>query len=117
MDARQLSYLRAMGVDVWLSRDTAVEEMAAPVEPPTPEPRRHEVRDETSTGGLDWPTLEARVKACQACGLHTTRTQTVFGVGNRTARWMIIGEAPGAEEDRQGEPFVGRAGQLLNAML
>ncbi len=51
------------------------------------------------------------------CALHSTRTQTVFGVGNRSAKWMIIGEAPGAEEDRQGEPFVGRAGQLLNSML
>ncbi|HEY4732456.1 MAG TPA: uracil-DNA glycosylase, partial [Gammaproteobacteria bacterium] len=57
------------------------------------------------------------VVACIACELHKTRTQTVFGVGNRTAEWLIIGEAPGADEDRQGEPFVGRAGQLLNAML
>jgi DNA polymerase len=51
------------------------------------------------------------------CPLHATRTQAVFGVGNRTADWMVIGEAPGADEDRQGEPFVGRAGQLLNSML
>ena len=66
---------------------------------------------------LDWETLAAQVRACQACRLHQTRTQTVFGVGDRHARWMVIGEAPGADEDAQGEPFVGRAGQLLNAML
>jgi DNA polymerase len=57
------------------------------------------------------------VSQCTRCALAQGRTQTVFGVGNRNAEWMIIGEAPGAEEDRQGEPFVGRAGQLLNAML
>ncbi len=67
--------------------------------------------------GLDWEGIAAKVAACRACGLHETRTQAVFGVGNRNARLMVIGEAPGADEDRQGEPFVGRAGQLLNAML
>ena len=66
---------------------------------------------------LDWTELRARVAACTACELHKTRTQTVFGVGNPAARWLIVGEAPGADEDRQGEPFVGRAGQLLNSML
>ena len=65
----------------------------------------------------DWQALEAEVATCTACELHTTRTQTVFGVGNREADWMIIGEAPGAEEDRRGEPFVGRAGQLLDLVL
>ncbi|HZE18338.1 MAG TPA: uracil-DNA glycosylase, partial [Mycobacterium sp.] len=54
---------------------------------------------------------------CTLCDLHVGRTHTVFGVGARDADWMIIGEGPGAEEDRQGEPFVGRAGQLLNNML
>jgi uracil-DNA glycosylase len=67
--------------------------------------------------GVDWPELEARVAACIRCPLCSTRTQTVFGVGDRQADWLIVGEAPGAEEDRQGEPFVGRAGQLLNSML
>jgi DNA polymerase len=67
--------------------------------------------------GLDWAALRARVSGCRACGLHEHRTQTVFGTGNPAARWLLIGEAPGAEEDRQGEPFVGRAGQLLDAML
>ena len=69
------------------------------------------------TAGLDWSALRERVAACTRCELHSTRTQTVFGVGSPTARWMFIGEAPGAEEDRQGEPFVGRAGQLLTSML
>jgi uracil-DNA glycosylase family 4 len=64
-----------------------------------------------------WRALEARVSVCTRCALHRGRTQTVFGVGRRDAELMVIGEAPGAEEDRQGEPFVGRAGQLLNAML
>ncbi|NOX92647.1 MAG: uracil-DNA glycosylase [Gammaproteobacteria bacterium] len=66
---------------------------------------------------LDWPALQTAVASCKACELHKTRTQTVFGVGDHTAQWMIIGEAPGADEDQQGEPFVGRAGQLLNNML
>ena len=67
--------------------------------------------------GADWTELRARVTACTRCGLSATRTQTVFGVGNPNADWLIVGEAPGAEEDRRGEPFVGRAGQLLNSML
>ena len=66
---------------------------------------------------MDWPTLEQAVLACTRCALHKTRTHAVPGVGNRRAEWLVIGEAPGADEDRQGEPFVGRAGQLLNAML
>lgn len=65
----------------------------------------------------DWESLQAEVLSCTKCSLHSTRTQGVFGVGNRRAEWLVIGEAPGAEEDRRGEPFVGRAGQLLNAML
>jgi DNA polymerase len=66
---------------------------------------------------FDWEGLAETVRGCKRCGLHATRTQTVFGVGRRDAELMVIGEAPGAEEDRQGEPFVGPAGQLLNAML
>ncbi|CAK0763001.1 uracil-DNA glycosylase [Gammaproteobacteria bacterium] len=65
----------------------------------------------------DWDRLERTVKECTACPLHRTRTQSVFGVGNRAAKWFIVGEAPGEDEDRQGEPFVGRAGQLLDLML
>ena len=66
---------------------------------------------------LDWSSLEVAVSGCIKCPLHTTRTQTVFGIGNRKAQWMFIGEAPGADEDAKGEPFVGRAGQLLNGMI
>lgn len=65
-------------------------------------------------------TLEAiarEVAACTACGLHTTRTQTVFADGNPAYRLMFVGEAPGADEDEQGKPFVGRAGQLLTKMI
>ena len=64
-----------------------------------------------------WKTLQASVTGCQRCRLCKTRTQTVFGRGNPRARWMLIGEAPGEQEDRQGLPFVGRAGKLLNNML
>ena len=66
---------------------------------------------------LPWPDLEAAVAGCAACPLHRSRRRTVFGAGARDAGWMVIGEAPGANEDRQGEPFVGRAGRLLGAML
>jgi len=64
-----------------------------------------------------WIELKQAVPACTACGLHKTRTQTVFGVGDENADWLLVGEAPGAEEDRLGDPFVGQAGRLLDAML
>jgi uracil-DNA glycosylase len=64
-----------------------------------------------------WDELRTEVSGCRLCGLCATRTQTVFGVGDRHAEVLVVGEAPGADEDRQGEPFVGRAGQLLNSML
>lgn len=66
---------------------------------------------------LTWAALPDAVEACRACELGASRTRSVFGVGAASANWMIVGEAPGAEEDREGEPFVGRAGQLLNEML
>jgi len=65
----------------------------------------------------DWALLEAEIRACTRCPLHATRLHAVPGSGDLQADWLIIGEAPGAEEDRQGEPFVGQAGHLLNAML
>ncbi len=65
----------------------------------------------------DWEALQRQVAGCRLCPLHEGRTQTVFGVGDVNAELMLIGEAPGAEEDRRGEPFVGRAGKLLDAML
>ena len=98
MDPGRLEILDAMGVTVWLAR------------------AQSGTRSD-SVPGLDWNALEAAVRGCRLCGLCETRTQTVFGTGDRKARLMVIGEAPGAEEDRQGEPFVGRAGQLLNSML
>ncbi len=67
--------------------------------------------------GHDWPALREAVAGCRACGLCERRTQTVFGVGSHTANWMVVGEAPGEQEDREGEPFVGAAGQLLDRML
>jgi len=65
----------------------------------------------------EWIPLKQAVSGCTKCGLHKTRTQTVFGVGDENADWMLIGEAPGAEEDRLGDPFVGQAGRLLDNML
>lgn len=66
---------------------------------------------------LDWPGLREAVAGCQACKLCETRKQTVFGVGHERAPWMVVGEAPGEQEDLHGEPFVGAAGQLLDSML
>jgi DNA polymerase len=75
------------------------------------------VETDTQSEIRTWDELRTTVAACTSCSLHTSRTQTVFGVGDPQADWMIIGEAPGAEEDRRGEPFVGRAGKLLDEML
>jgi DNA polymerase len=98
------AYLEALGIDVWAPAD-----QVDPVEEfPSEQP---------SAAGMEWPELRAAVSKCIRCPLHSSRTQAVFGVGNENAEWLIIGEAPGAEEDRRGEPFVGRAGQLLDEML
>ena len=107
MDARHAAYLEALGVDLYVRRGAA----AGPAQAAA----GSEAVEAVAT--LDWDVLRSTVAACERCGLHATRTQTVFGVGNRVARWMFIGEAPGADEDRQGEPFVGRGGQLLTSML
>ena len=66
---------------------------------------------------MDWDALKHAIQTCTACELHKTRTQGVVGVGDENADWLIVGEAPGADEDEQGEPFVGQAGKLLDAML
>jgi DNA polymerase len=66
---------------------------------------------------VSWQNLKARVKSCTDCKLRSGCTQTVFGVGDENAEWLLVGEAPGAEEDRLGEPFVGQAGKLLDNML
>jgi len=116
-DGRRLAYLEALGVDVYVRRGLA------PVPAPLQEARPAVPASPAAVAGavpeasLDWEPLRAMVSACTRCSLHETRTQTVFGVGNPRAKWMFIGEAPGADEDRQGEPFVGRAGQLLTSML
>lgn len=145
VDARQAAYLHALGVDVYVPRGAASSvvasaradvPVAAPVdvipEPPTrirparpapvaePAPvaaAKPAVVEVPGVDGFGWEELRAAVAACERCELHSTRTQAVFGVGNPSARWMFIGEAPGQEEDRRGEPFVGRAGQLLNQMI
>ena len=105
MNGLQYRYLKAMGIQPWLARTSE----------PNPVAEFDEL-DDTDIQ-LDWEPLERQVAGCTRCVLHQGRTQTVFGVGNRNAKLMVIGEAPGAEEDRQGKPFVGRAGQLLTAML
>ncbi len=107
------AYLDALGIDVWLPRD-AVEPA---VEPAAEAGAGAGANDGAEVAGGDWESLAGQVAACQLCALAGSRTQTVFGVGHRNADWMIVGEAPGAEEDRRGEPFVGRAGQLLDEML
>lgn len=100
------AYLQAMGIDVWLPRDA-----------PEPDELAAVTGDVAIAEGLDWDELRQCVTDCTRCELAGSRIQTVFGVGNQDADWMIIGEAPGAEEDRRGEPFVGRAGKMLDAML
>lgn len=118
--SRQLQYLQAMGVQAWELRLSAAElpavepaAMGATETVASPD----EVVGQSAVSGFDWEMLQAGVEACSLCELHSSRTRTVFGVGNRNADWLLIGEAPGRDEDQQGEPFVGRAGQLLNAML
>jgi uracil-DNA glycosylase family 4 len=122
--ARRRQYLEAMGIEQWVRRDrdfaADVPQVTSAAPQPTVSRAAHtdgvaDVR--TGVSVPDWPELESRVAGCTRCVLHETRTRTVFGTGNRGADWMIIGEAPGVDEDRQGEPFVGRAGQLLTAML
>jgi uracil-DNA glycosylase len=134
MDSRRLAYLRALDIEVWERRGlpraqtepetstepqrVAPERAGAPARRPTPTSVSAPIElDSNHAANLDWQALEQSVRGCQRCPLHATRTQAVFGVGNRNASWLVIGEAPGADEDRQGEPFVGRAGQLLNSML
>jgi uracil-DNA glycosylase len=105
VDARQRAlYLDALAIDEWLPRFAEAGDGAS-----------------AASGGAEasgaWEALRAEVRTCTRCPLHRTRTQSVFGVGDIRAQWLVVGEAPGAEEDRRGEPFVGRAGQLLDSML
>jgi len=116
--------LEEMGLaPVWHLRDqsgaASVEEPAVTEAPVTRDPSR--VADSGDRRGeimsLDWDRLKARVASCTDCPLHATRKKTVFGVGDEAADWLLVGEGPGADEDAQGEPFVGQAGKLLDNML
>ncbi len=125
MQSIQKQYLKEMGIDVWVDRDKEVlnvaEQESSSVTQVKTEPVNDVIHKPAQQIKSLFPeglsALKQEVSVCQKCELHKTRTQTVFGVGNPNADWLIIGEAPGADEDKQGEPFVGRAGQLLNSML
>ena len=141
--ARRKTYLKALGVESWVPRDAAVEALAdvavdsrvalAPSpQPPSPLGVRESIPIMAKSAVVpakpvetrpaeplptDWAGLRAAVKNCERCKLCATRTNTVFGVGPENATLMVVGEGPGADEDAQGEPFVGRAGKLLDEML
>jgi DNA polymerase len=100
------AYLEAMGIDVWVARSESGSELT-----------QNSLQDQPGSDLLDWPELRDCVANCTRCELSRSRRNTVFGVGDLNADWMFIGEAPGAEEDRRGEPFIGRAGKLLDEML
>ncbi len=89
----------------------------ASVASPTVAPPGTTARRPEGVAEMDWPALREAVTSCRACGLCEGRRNTVFGVGHEQADWMIVGEAPGENEDRLGEPFVGQAGKLLDNML
>ncbi len=133
MNARSSGYLAELGIPVYVRRRPSpvpggvpeplsvgatpfADAAAEPVERSGVKPQAA-LAASTLSGGDAWPALEAEVRDCTRCALHCSRTQTVFGVGDRSASLLIVGEAPGQEEDRRGEPFVGPAGQLLDAML
>jgi uracil-DNA glycosylase len=109
---QRAEYLAALGLEDWRQRRPLVAQpaVASPAAAPTG-------AKQAACGADSWDIVGGEVAGCLRCPLHQTRTNTVFGVGNRQADWLVVGEAPGAEEDRQGEPFVGRAGGLLNSML
>jgi uracil-DNA glycosylase family 4 len=128
-DERQRAMLQEMGVRLWESPPDPAPEPVRSALPPAergvrevgapqiPIAAAQPVVAPSAVATLDWPALREAVAACTACRLCEGRRQTVFGVGNPRAHWMIVGEAPGEQEDRQGEPFVGKSGQLLDNML
>ena len=116
--AARSEYLAAMGLQAWSLRAGRAPGGAPPASVAAADGQAAaDAPVGSDREATDWAQLRERVAACTRCGLAATRTQTVFGVGNFQAQWLVVGEAPGAEEDRAGEPFVGRAGQLLNSML
>ena len=112
----QQKYLNEIGIVVWQERNFGnLGNLDRPQISPKDSINRKELLNKNHNQHL--LDLQEQVKTCKECALHQSRTQTVFGVGNTQSDWFIIGEAPGSEEDVKGEPFVGRAGQLLNSML
>lgn len=119
-DERQRAMLQAMGHRVFAVPGVDAQEVEAPAvvrSPPTIPVRARAAAGASDLDTLGLDALRERVAACTACALCKSRTQTVFGVGHPQAHWMIVGEAPGQEEDEQGEPFVGPSGRLLDPML
>ncbi len=130
---RQQQYLDAMGIQVWSKRQSSIPAAVSSSEISAVSTQQENVDVDKSEEGLiqapikqeqgksvvdQWQCLAKEVAQCMDCRqLCQHRTQTVFGVGNQRAEWMIIGEAPGVDEDLQGEPFIGQAGKLLNEML
>jgi len=125
---RQVGILKELGIDVWQRRNAVPQSIRSIVEPSAPvaEPLGEPVAAPASPVAIapppdvstrDWDALHDTIRSCVGCALHASRTHAVCGVGDQQSDWLIIGEAPGADEDKQGEPFVGRAGQLLNEML
>jgi uracil-DNA glycosylase family 4 len=114
--ASRNEYLQALGIDVWVPRDQLAER-TVPERDPGSGIQASDPDRPAAEALPGWEALRSAVLGCTRCVLHRTRTQGVFGVGSHQARWLVVGEAPGAEEDRRGEPFVGRAGHLLDAML
>ena len=123
LDPRRQRLLSAMGFTPWAARgrNAGGRSPSGVLEASAAQPAGESVADTgdgaDSVTADDWARLEADIAACTRCPLHASRRMPVPGVGDRAARLLIVGEAPGAEEDRRGEPFVGPAGQLLDAML
>jgi len=115
--ARRPRYLQALGIEPWQLRTGPAEAPTAPPGPSVREPETPRAAAPALGVPADWEGLQAAVAGCRKCRLCETRTNTVFGVGPRGAPLMVVGEGPGADEDAQGEPFVGRAGKLLDEML
>lgn len=122
-ETMRIAYLKAMGIQPWFSKypGPGVDDVQAVVAEPQLDAGEANLDTDGSTevdiAHANLEQLQRIVSQCQLCELHASRTHTVFGVGKADADVLIIGEAPGEDEDEQGEPFVGHAGQLLSAML